>query len=81
MKMKKYKKIKTVKTVAEEPKTEYSSGSLQKFGSFEEMNDADLLEMASFSPLERMSHITQLLKQFYAQELKSKFSDFTIHFK
>jgi len=76
--MKKYKKPKSAKTLASEPKSEYG---LKSFSSFEEMNEADLLEMASFSPLQRMAHVTELLRQFYSEELKNKFSDLTIHFK
>jgi len=55
--------------------------TIHMFNSFEEMNEADLHAMANFSPMERFSHVTELLKQFFNEELKKKFSDYTIHYK
>jgi len=55
--------------------------TIRLFNSFDEMNEADLRAMAAFSPLERFAHVTELLKQFFSEELKNKFSDYTIHYK
>ena len=55
--------------------------TIRLFNSFDEMNKADLRAMAAFSPLERFAHVTELLKQFFSEELKNKFSDYTIHYK
>lgn len=79
--MTKYKKPRQAKTTVSEPAIRYNNQELKIFSSFEEMNEADLIEMASFTPLQRMAHVTALLKQFYGDELKKKFSNLTIRFK
>lgn len=58
----------------------YNPRKLIFFKSLEEMNEHDDMEMASFTPIERLQHITELLKHTYADELKKKM-DLTIHFK
>lgn len=68
----------------EEPKSAYDSGNSEKtihfFTSFEEMNEYDHREMAKFTPLERLQHITEFIKHAYADELKKKMTELTIYF-
>jgi hypothetical protein len=84
MVQKKYKN-KKADTKAAEPQLQYRPAErgreLHFFSSFEEMNDADLEEMASMSPAENLMNTTLLIKQVFAKELKGKFSGYRIHFK
>lgn len=58
-----------------------SNWKITFFNSFEEMNDADAREMASISPLQHLQNATELIKMFYANELKKEFNGFKIYFK
>lgn len=71
------KKTKEVK----EPQIDPGKWKLTFFSSFEEMNEADAKEMASFTPLQHLQNATGLIKIFYANELKKKFNGFKIYFK
>lgn len=82
-KKKKYaKQSKT--TIVSEPAVSYQKGgdkSLRFFSSFEEMNEADAKEMAQNTPIENLRNVTEYISQCYAEELKNKMTDLTIHFK
>jgi hypothetical protein len=84
MVQKKYKNKKANTKVAEPP-LQYgvieSERELHFFTSFEEMNDADLAEMADMSPEESLMNATLMIKQAFSEELKEKCSDYTIIFK
>jgi len=54
---------------------------VQIFSSFEEMNEADAKEMANASPLENLKNATAYIMHVYAEELKNKMTDLTIHLK
>ena len=64
-----------------EPAAEYQKQEIRFFNSFEEMNDADAKEMATFSPVQHLQHITEYLKHAFAKELEDKVKDLNIHFK
>ncbi|MFT4095167.1 MAG: HNH endonuclease domain-containing protein [Niabella sp.] len=54
--------------------------TLQKFDSFEEMNEADAKSAAETTPLEHLKQTTELIKQVYAKELENP-SDKKIKFR
>lgn len=53
-----------------EPEALYKKGSLQKFNSFEAMNEADAQSAANTQPLDHLRNTTELIKKIYAEELK-----------
>lgn len=57
-----------------------SGRSLRFFHSFEEMNEADAEDAAATSPLDRLSNVTRLIMNQYAQELSQK-PELRIYFK
>ena len=82
--MKKKKRYKTppqTHSKASEPGASYIKDEIRVFQSFKEMEEADAKEMAKFSPVEHFQHITEYIKHVYANELKHKMKDLTIHFK
>lgn len=77
---KSYKK-KIIEDNVNEPLVPFKSNSIQFFGSFEEMNEANAKEMAEFTPIEHLQHITEYIMHAYADELKNKITDLIIYFK
>ena len=63
-----------------EPEMTYTRPSIRFFSSFEEMNAADITEMAGFTPLQNFLQATQMILSFYAAELQ-KPMDKKIHFR
>ncbi len=63
------------------PSADYQKQEIRFFNSFEEMNKADAKEMAAFSPVQHLQHITEYLKHVFAKELQDKAKDMNIHFK
>ncbi|HMT28279.1 MAG TPA: hypothetical protein PKD91_03260 [Bacteroidia bacterium] len=64
-----------------EPETVYGESKIQIFSSFEEMNEADAKEMAVSIPLENLKRAIAYIMHLYAEELKNKMTDLTIHLK
>ena len=66
-----------------EPFVEYESEQMKItiFKSFEEMNEADAKERASFTPMENLKMVTEYIQHSFAQELQEKMNDLTIHLK
>jgi len=69
----------SIKQVSE-PESIYSKPRIRFFNSFEEMNDADLAEMADFTPSQNFEQATFMIMNFYAEELKMPM-DKKIHFR
>lgn len=63
------------------PKKSPPPNRLQFFKSFEEMEAADAIKMAKFTPVEHLQHVTEYLKHVYADELKNKMTDLKIKYK
>jgi len=59
-----------VKNLASEPKVSYKKMSLQKFNSFEEMNEANARAMAQLSGEEHLQNATELIIGIYADKLQ-----------
>jgi hypothetical protein len=72
--------IETPKSV-NEPLPDYGENKILVFNSFEEMNEADAKEMANSSPLDNLKCATAYIMHVYAEELKNKMTDLTIHLK
>ncbi len=81
MSKKKTYKTKSKPSTVNEPVAVYGDKRITFFNSFEEMEKADAKEMAQFSPIERLQHITEYIMHSYSDELKNKITDFTIYFK
>lgn len=56
-----------------DPETEHIKGSLRKFNSFEEMNEADAESAANMNSLDHIKNTTEILKKIYTEELKNPF--------
>ncbi|HBX50720.1 MAG: hypothetical protein A2275_05355 [Bacteroidetes bacterium RIFOXYA12_FULL_35_11] len=74
---KKYKKKSEINNLAKEPADAYT---IKFCSSFEEMNEAEAMEMAMISPLQHLKNATALIKNIYAIELKNKIKYDTIYF-
>jgi hypothetical protein len=74
------KKTGTLNEVNEHLAT-YGEKRIVFFNSFEEMEAADAKEMAGFTPIERLQHITEFIMNAYHEELKHKENDLTIYYK
>jgi len=61
------------------PKSRYGKPRIRFFNSFEEMNEADAIEMAGFTPIQNFEQATQMILAFYAAELQMPM-DKKIHF-
>jgi len=75
-------KKKSTENIVNEPLSKYSKvvDEIRVFSSFEEMNEADAIEMANKKPEEHLSAVTAYLKIIYKKELAEQM-DLTIHFK
>lgn len=69
--MKKKKENKDEEGKAEEPAFPYGN-TIRFFSSFEEMNEADAMEMAQLSPEQHLNHATDLIERAFQKELKEK---------
>ena len=65
---------------AKEPQDSYGKNRIQFFGSFEEMNEFDLKEMAKLTPVQRLQNMTGMLLAMYKTELQTPMSK-SIFFK
>jgi hypothetical protein len=74
------KKEKAKKNEAHEEEAIYRRNTLHIFHSFEEANEYDSKEMASFTPEEHLRHVTLLLQHIFSEEV-NKAIDKKIHFK
>ena len=70
----------TKKSSFNEPLIGYTKARFRFFNSFEEMNEADIEEMARFTPLQNFEQVTQLLLNFYSDVLQMPM-DKKIHFR
>ena len=73
-------KLDIKKNSAGEPEIAYAKPRFRFFNSFEEMNEADIEEMARFTPIQNFEQVTQLILDFYSDELQ-KPMDKKIHFR
>ena len=80
-KKRKYKSKAPQKRKVGEPKVAYGIPEITIVKSFLEMEEHDIIETSSFTPIEHLQHITEFLKNAYAKELKTKMTDLTIRFK
>lgn len=81
MKKKKTYKTKAKPAVVNEPSATYGEKRITFFNSFEEMAEADVIETAKFTPIERLQHITEFIMHAYSDELKNKMTDLKINYK
>lgn len=58
-----------IRNIASEPESSYKKMALQKFDSFEEMNEATAKAMAQLSGEEHLQNATELIKGIYADKL------------
>ena len=70
----------TKKGSLSEPKIANTKPRFRFFNSFEEMNEADIEEMAGFTPIQNFEQVTQLILNFYSEVLQ-KPMDKKIHFR
>ncbi len=68
------------KNQAGEPQPGYSK-KIRFFTSFEEMNESDLYEMASSTPVQRLQRVTGMIMAMFKNELSHEMTELTIHFK
>lgn len=59
-----------IRHIVSESAVSYKKMSLQKFNSFEEMNEATAKVMAQLSGEEHLQNATELIKRIYSDELK-----------
>lgn len=81
--MAKKKHNKEKSSQANEPESAYSnkSGKIVFFNSFEEMNEYDIKQMALAKPVENLQQVTEMLKRFFADELKQPLTNLKIQYK
>ena len=53
-----------------EPEVIYRKSQVATFGTNEDMNEADAMEMAALSPTEHIQNATELTRKLYSEELK-----------
>ncbi len=70
----------TVQGKVSEPESNYRKPTIRFFTSFEEMNEADIIEMAGFTPVQNFEQVTQMILSFYKEELQKPL-DKKIHFR
>lgn len=63
-----------------EPEIAYKKPIIRFFSSFEEMNEADAIEMAGFTPVQNFEQVTQMISSFYHDEIQLPM-DKKIHFR